>query len=134
MRRRRIFAFAAVAVLAATVFSGLALAAGDGASDNVRLREFRFVGVNNNYAPGSTTFHFQNAGQFPHNFTIVYTAQGRKFKSRTLAAGESQDLTVNLRPGSYLAVCTVFTGYHLAQGMTKRFTVGEINLETGRWG
>jgi uncharacterized cupredoxin-like copper-binding protein len=134
MRRRRIFAFAAVAVLAATVFSGLALAGGGGASDNIRFREFRFVGVNNNYAPGSTTFRFQNVGQFEHNFTIVYVAQGRKFKSRTLAAGGSQNLTVNLRPGSYLAVCTVFNGGHLAQGMTKRFTVGQINLQTGQWG
>jgi plastocyanin len=134
MRRRRIFALATVAGLAATVFSGAALAAGGGASDNIRFREFRFVGVNNNYAPGSTTFNFQNVGQFDHNFTVVYTAQGRKFKSRTLAAGGSQNLTVNLRPGSYLAVCTVFNGGHLAQGMTKRFTVGEINLQTGRWG
>ena len=37
-------------------------------------------------------------------------------------------MTVNLRPGSYLAVCTVFNGFHLSQGMQKRFTVGEIDL------
>ena len=99
-----------------------------------RCREFRFGNVKKNYEPGSYTFTFRNNGEFPHNFTIVYVAQGRKFRTGDIAGGASRQMTVNLRPGSYLAVCTVFNGFHLSQGMLRRFTVGEIDLETGQWG
>ena len=101
-------------------------------SDTI-TKEFKFLGVNRNYAPGTYSFTFRNQGQFQHNFRIVYVAQGRKFGIPNLAPGSSRELTVNLRPGSYIAICTVFNGYHLSQGMIKRFTVGQIDLDTGRW-
>ena len=83
--------------------------------------------------PGSTTFSFANKGKFAHNFTIVRTSAGAtKFHSTTLAKGKSQKLTVNLKPGSYLAVCTLFNGFHEAAGMVKAFSVGTFN--NGKWG
>ena len=101
---------------------------------NVAFREFKFVGVPKNLPPGSTTFSFTNRGQFPHNFTILYVSKGgSKFKTKTLDAGLTQDLTVNLKPGSYIAVCTIFNGYHISQGMVKPFSVGKINQDTGQW-
>lgn len=135
--RRKAIALIAAAVCVAGAFSGYALARETGAGPTaatITMREFRFGNVKKNYEPGSYTFTFRNNGEFPHNFTIVYVAQGRKFKTGDIAGGETRQMTVNLRPGSYLAVCTVFNGFHLSQGMQKRFTVGEIDLTTGQWG
>jgi uncharacterized cupredoxin-like copper-binding protein len=81
---------------------------------------------------GQTTFSFKNAGKFAHNFTIVRTSPGAtKFHSATIAAGKSSTLSVNLKPGSYLAVCTLFNGFHEAAGMVKSFSVGTFN--NGKW-
>jgi plastocyanin len=134
--RRRTIALTVAAVCAAGAFSGYALARGGGepTAATITMREFRFGNVQRNYEPGRYTFTFRNNGEFPHNFTIVYVAQGRKFRSGDIDGGASKTITVNLRPGSYLAVCTVFNGYHLSQGMLRRFTVGEIDLATGQWG
>jgi uncharacterized cupredoxin-like copper-binding protein len=83
--------------------------------------------------PGKTKFTFKNAGKFAHNFTIVRTSPGAtKFHSSTIAAGKSQTLSVNLKPGSYVAVCTLFNGFHQAAGMVKPFSVGTFN--NGKWG
>jgi uncharacterized cupredoxin-like copper-binding protein len=85
---------------------------------------------------GSTTFNVKNASgeQFPHNMTVVAkSAGGTQFASKTLAAGASQTLTVNLKPGAYVLVCTVFNGAHWAEGMVKSFTVGTQDGKTGRW-
>lgn len=134
--KRRLALLTGVAAIAAVVVTSLSLAARGGEEQqglNVTLRDFKFVGVPNNLDPGQVDFSFTNRGKQSHNFTISYVAQGRKFKSRTLAAGKTQELSVNLRPGSYVAVCTVFNGYHLSRGMVKRFTVGKIDFDNGRW-
>jgi len=82
---------------------------------------------------GTTTFTFKNAGKFAHNFTIVRRSAGAtKFHSATIAPGKSQTLKVNLKPGSYLAVCTLFNGFHEAAGMVKAFSVGTFS--NGKWG
>jgi plastocyanin len=136
MRTRRVL-LATLLVLAMVGGSaGLALAKAGGGEPtrvNVSFKEFRFVGLKRNYEPGRYTFTFRNTGQFPHNLTVLYVAQGKKFKTKTINAGESQELTINLRPGSYVVGCTVFNGFHLAQGMVGRFTVGEIDMNTGEW-
>jgi plastocyanin len=138
MRTKRVFLAVLLIALAvgATAGLGLAKASEDGGQTriNVAFREFRFIGLRKNYDPGTVTFVFRNTGQFPHNLTVLYVAQGKKFKTRTINGGESQELTINLRPGSYVVGCTVFNGFHLAQGMTGRFTVGEIDMNTGEWG
>jgi uncharacterized cupredoxin-like copper-binding protein len=59
---------------------------------------------------------------------------GKTFKSATIQPGKQQQKTVNLRPGAYVAICTVFNGGHLAQGMEREFTVGEFDQESGQWG
>ena len=41
---------------------------------------------------------------------------------------------MNLQAGAYVAVCTVFNGGHLAQGMEKTFTVGSFDQQKGTWG
>jgi len=84
--------------------------------------------------PGQTTFTIKNTGKFPHNFTIIHTSPGgTKFKTSDIAPGKSVTLTVNLKPGSYIAACTVFNGFHTAAGMVKSFSVGTIDAK-GNWG
>ena len=83
---------------------------------------------------GQTTFTFKNAGKFPHDFTISSTSKGgTKFSSGTIAPGKTKTITVNLKPGSYLAVCAQFNGFHIASGMVRGFSVGKIS-DKGVWG
>jgi plastocyanin len=108
---------------------------------SVTLKEFSITstllkpavfGKESKLKPGRTTFAFRNTGKFSHNFTIVRTSSGAtKFHSRTIAAGKSQTLTVNLKPGAYVAVCTLFSGFHEAAGMVKSFSVGKFS--NGKW-
>jgi plastocyanin len=134
--RKRLVLIAALAGLAAAALASFSVAAPRQAGQKVAvtLKEYTFLGAPAKLKPGATEFTFANKGKFEHNFTIIYAAQGTKFRSRTLAAGKTQRLTVNLQPGSYIAVCTVFTGYHASLGMVKRFTVGKIDFKTGKWG
>ena len=109
----------------------------------VKMNEFSFVqsrlkpaafGEASALKSGKTCFVFNNQGEFPHNFTILYRSQGgSKFRSVTLDGGKKQRKTVNLRPGSYIAVCTVFNGAHIAVGMFVNFTVGTQSPEDGSW-
>ena len=127
MKRRAVV----VAVLAATpaaFYASSALGTTDqaGRRQTIEMREFRFVGVPSNLPAGRTTFTFRNTGRNPHNFTVVAAlGGGRRFRSATVDGGEAQRLTVNLRAGTYLAICTVGNGFHLQRGMLKRFTVGQ---------
>jgi uncharacterized cupredoxin-like copper-binding protein len=108
----------------------------------VKLKEYTFVssqlakptfGKPSKLEPGSTTFTFTNTGKFPHDFTILSaTAGAPKFKSGTIAPGKSETITVDLKPGAYLAVCTQFNGFHYASGMVKSFAVGQVN-QKGKW-
>lgn len=126
--KRRAVVLAVVAAAPAASYAGSALGSTDQAArrQTVTMREFRFVGVPSNLSARRTTFTFRNTGQFPHNFTVVAAlGGGRRFRSPTVAAGESERLTVSLRAGTYLAICTVGDGVHLQRGMLKRFTVGQ---------
>src|SRR6266508_6214301 len=132
-----------VLVLAATLTLAVAVAlplAASGASDHrtgaqavsVTLKEYKFVstklekavfGKRSILKPGSTTFTFTNAGEFPHDFTIVLASPGAtKFSSGMVAPGESKTMTVDLKPGAYLAACTQFNGFHWASGMVRAFS------------
>jgi plastocyanin len=145
--RRRLFA---VAGLAAAVLFGLSSGAyggaygGGGQQATVNLSEFKIIGAKLRSAefgkpsvlkPGQTTFTVRNKGQFPHNFVIVRTSKGgTKFATKDIAPGKSAQLTVvDLKPGAYLAVCTVFNGFHYSQGMVLPFTVG-TQAQDGTWG
>ena len=92
-------------------------------------------GESSKLKPGKTRFVFNNKGDFPHNFTIVYLSEGAtQFNSATLNGGKKQRRTINLKAGSYLAVCTVGNGAHSAAGMFINFTVGAQSGETFQWG
>jgi hypothetical protein len=132
---RRLAWVTAFALVTAGVSTSLSLAGRgeEGKRVDVTLRDFRFVGPSKVQA-GPTEFYFANKGKVPHNYTIIYTSTGAtKFKSQTIQPGKTQELEVNLKPGSYLAICTVFNGFHVAQGMVRRFTVGTIDFKTGKW-
>ena len=143
MKRRLVLG----AVLVATAAIATPFAAGGGyggqQSVSVVLREYGIsspslklavFGKESPLKPGQTTFTIKNAGKFPHNFTIINTSPGgTKFKTPDIAPGKSATLTVNLKPGSYIAICTVFNGFHAAAGMVKSFSVGTID-EKGNWG
>jgi len=125
---------AAVAVgLSAVLAGGLATTAGgQGNSVTIRMDEFRFQGPAQ-LPEGRTRITLRNVGEFPHNLTVIDTyGRARRFASRTLEGGQRQRLTVRLRPGVYVAICTVFNGRHVANGMEKTFTVGEQD-DDGNW-
>jgi len=131
---RRVVAVAAVAIAIPVSYAGIAAAETQNAAQNVGLREFAFT-MRNNLKAGKTAFTFRNRGQFPHNFTVVATLGGGKaFKTATIQPGKTLQKSVNLKPGAYVAVCTVFNGGHLAQGMEKTFTVGSFDQQKGTWG
>jgi plastocyanin len=146
--KRRIVVVVAVALAAAaaalpTLTAGASSRASKGGqSAAVTLKEYSISGKLLKPAvfgkasvlkAGKTTFTFKNAGKFAHNFTIVRTSPGAtKFHSASIAAGKSQTLSVNLKPGSYVAVCTLFNGFHQAAGMVRAFSVGTFN--NGKWG
>ena len=144
MQRRLVLAAAlvgALAVIPAVPAGSAGRATAAKQTAKVTLKEFSIsgpllkpavFGKASALKPGSTTFTFANKGKFAHNFTIVRTSAGAtKFHSTTLAKGKSQTLTVNLKPGSYLAVCTLFNGFHEAAGMVRAFSVGTFN--NGKW-
>jgi len=137
MHRRVLVAVGVAAVSLTGGYAALAPAKETQAASRqatVRLKNFQF-GMRLHFKAGKTKFTFRNTGSFPHNFTVVEALGGaKKFKSATVAPGKKQVKMVNLRPGAYVVVCTVFNGAHLAQGMYKQFTVGTFNRTTGKWG
>src|SRR3990172_5573965 len=151
--RRRLLLATALAAIAAVAFASLALAKGGGyggsgsGAISVTVREFSIAGLPKpkgqtaaGIAPGSVTLNIRNRGQFPHNIVLLtVTAKGAVKQVAGIAPipkGETGTLTANLKPGSYIAVCTGGTGYHASQGMYTRFTVGSngLDFDTGKWG
>jgi hypothetical protein len=133
MKRRAIAVVALAAVLVVS-YSVSALGRGDQASGTVRVNMsgnqnsgFKFTGVPRSIDNGRVTFRFRNTSAAPiqHNFTVVRTfGQARAFRSGNVAPGATKSLTVsNLRPGVYVAVCTVFNGQHALNGMISTFQV-----------
>ncbi len=135
MHRRMLVAVGVAAVAVPGAYAALAPAAETQGANRrtVRMQDFEFRMAANLQA-GRTRFTFRNTGEFPHNFTVVAALGGaRKFRSTTIAPGKRQVKTVNLRPGAYVAICTVFNGGHLGQGMYRQFTVGKFDRSNGRW-
>ena len=97
---------------------------------NFRLSEFNIGGPTKLQA-GQTTLKFWDAGKFQHNFTIV--AGPATFGTKTFNPNETGTLSQNLKPGAYLAVCTVRSGGHMASGMVLSFQVGTQDQSTGQW-
>jgi uncharacterized cupredoxin-like copper-binding protein len=139
--RKGIVGGACVAGLALALPLAAPAAPRAGQDATVTMKDFRFdssklkpaqFGKESPLAPGQTTFTFKNTGKNPHNFVIIRTVQGTKFSGPTVEPGKSATLSVNLKPGSYVAICAVFNGFHAASGMVKAFSVGKID-EKGKW-
>jgi uncharacterized cupredoxin-like copper-binding protein len=86
---------------------------------------FKFSGVPKNLKAGNVKFTFRNTSTgIKHNFTVVKTFGGAKsFTSHTIQGGKSRTATINLKAGTYVALCTVFNGGHAANGMLVAFQV-----------
>jgi hypothetical protein len=152
--RKRLLLATALAAIAAVAFASLALAKGSGyggsggsGAISVSVKEFSIAGLPKpkgqtaaGIAPGSVTLNIRNRGQFPHNIVLLTVNAKGAIKQvagiAPLPKGETGTLTANLKPGAYIAVCTVGTGYHASQGMYTRFTVGTngLDFDTGKWG
>jgi plastocyanin len=137
--------FVATGLAAATllILSATAPAGGGPQQVTVNLSDFKIAGATLRSAqlgkpsalePGQTAFTFRNRGKFPHNFVIVAASKGAsKLRTSEIAPGKSARLSLNLKAGAYLAVCTVFNGAHFAAGMVRPFTVG-TQAQDGSWG
>ncbi len=130
--RGKALAAAGLATVIAGAGAATALGGTSQSGDPVSIRlagsppNFSFRGVPDTIDAGRTTFRFRNTsqGQIRHNFRVVRTlGGGRRFASKTLAAGESQSKTANLTAGTYVALCTIGDGFHAANGMLVAFTV-----------
>jgi uncharacterized cupredoxin-like copper-binding protein len=131
--KRRAFAGLALAgvlagVLAVTAFARTSQSAGPvtiGMSGDLKTG-FKFSGVPKNLKAGRVRFTFRNTSTgIKHNFTVVKTfgGGGPDFTSHTVQGGQSRSATVNLKAGTYIALCTVFNGGHAANGMLVAFQV-----------
>jgi uncharacterized cupredoxin-like copper-binding protein len=132
--KRRALAILALAAVLVVAYAVSALGRGDQAARTVRVTMsgnqnsgFKFTGVARSMRSGRVTFRFRNTSAAPiqHNFTVVRTfGQARAFRSGNVAPGATKTLTVsNLRPGVYIALCTVFNGLHAQNGMLLSFQV-----------
>jgi plastocyanin len=70
--------------------------------------------------PGETTFVVTNTGEHEHNFEIEGQGIEEELESN-LQPGESGELTVDLRPGTYTVYCPV--GDHREEGMVTTLRV-----------
>ncbi|MEA2318019.1 MAG: hypothetical protein QOD44_2208 [Solirubrobacteraceae bacterium] len=133
MRRRALAAISLAAVLAVG-FAVTAVGRTAQSSSSVKINmtgappNFQFTGVPRQIKAGTVKFTFRNTSTQPsgvqHNFTVVKTfGQAKAFKSASLASGKSQTLSVNLKPGTYVAICTIGNGFHAANRMTTAFVV-----------
>jgi plastocyanin len=68
---------------------------------NVTAKDFNFVLSRKTVKAGRVTFVIRNASPATHDFKIA----GRR--SKTIGSGQTTRLTVTLKPGRYLYVCTV---------------------------
>lgn len=68
---------------------------------------------------GTQTFHVTNSGHYNHNFTIEGNGVSQKL-ANDLTRGDSADLSVNLKPGTYTVYCPV--DGHRKRGMQR--TIG----------
>jgi plastocyanin len=132
MKRRLVPAGIAVVVVLAVLPAALQ-AARSAQTVTVTLSEFHIKGVPAKLKPGAVSFNLKNAGKFPHNLSTIFAPAGATFKSKTLQAGGTQTVTATLKPGAYILVCTVGSGFHASQGMIARFTVGTFDFTSGKW-
>ena len=87
----------------------------------VSLSEFT-IDMPTELSAGSVTFSISNDGEFPHSFEIENEDMGfEEGLDANLEPGDSDTLTVDLEPGTYVIYCPV--GNHREMGMEVELTV-----------
>ena len=112
---------AALAAFAAVAVSGTALAAQQVVAPQkttVGMTEYKFALPKKTFKVGKVSFALTNKGDEVHDFKV----QGKTPKSRFLAAGGKQTITINFtKPGKYQYLCTI--GEHALKGMQGVLTI-----------
>jgi uncharacterized cupredoxin-like copper-binding protein len=142
--------------LAVAALAVLAIACGDdddddgggGGSVDVSLKEWSVTPAESSISAGSLTFSVTNDGEEPHEFLVIRSdlapdalpvdEDGKVIEDEVDAvdeieafgAGTTEDLTVNLEPGSYVLICNITEFLpgeepesHYQNGMRTAFTV-----------
>ena len=79
--------------------------------------EFKVEAASTKLKAGQITFQARNAGKIPHDLAI----KGMSAKTKLIQPGQSAELTVTLKAGTYELYCTV--PGHEAAGMKQNITV-----------
>ena len=97
------------------------MASGGGTTVDVALKDFSIsVSGGGSMSPGTYTFHVTNDGPSDHNLTIAGPGVSDA-ATPTFASGESKDVTVTLKSGTYDLFCSV--PGHKQAGMDTKLTV-----------
>ena len=134
---RKAFAVLAIAGVLTGVLAVTALGRGSQAATSASINmtggppNFRFQGVPKDLKAGTVRFTVRNTSTRPngvlHNFTVLKVgsngAATKVFASRTLPSGGRQTLSRRLSAGTYIAICTVGNGFHVAHRMVSGFQV-----------
>jgi uncharacterized cupredoxin-like copper-binding protein len=108
------------------------------ATVDVGLEEFAVNPAQDTVDAGTLTFNVSNDGAIPHNFLVIKTdlasdalptANAQVDEGQVdvvasipdYAAGETEEVSVDLEPGSYVLICNV--AGHYDSGMRAGFTV-----------
>jgi uncharacterized cupredoxin-like copper-binding protein len=89
----------------------------------VRLSEWK-IEMPGSLPAGSTRFKVVNAGTKKHTFKIEGPGIEKKL-AKDLKAGETGELSVDLKPGTYHVNCPIGFGAHKRKGMASTLTVTE---------
>lgn len=93
-----------------------------GTVTEISLTDFMIAPTPINVKAGPNTFRSINDGKSPHNFYIKASEDGADLGgSEDLAPGETGDLTLDLKPGTYVAYCE--KSGHESLGMKATLTV-----------
>ncbi len=95
--------------------------ASEGATVDVTLTDFD-IEMDSTLEAGRTVFSVSNDGDEEHNFEVEGQGMEREFESN-LQPGDTEELEVDLQPGSYVIYCPVED--HRSQGMEVQLTVSE---------
>jgi uncharacterized cupredoxin-like copper-binding protein len=101
--------------------TGGAAATGAGGTVNLAATDFKFDPSNPTVKSGQVTFNEKNDGQVTHSLEIEDVNGQDKELEGNVSPGQSGNLTVDLKPGTYEFYCPV--GNHKQMGMTGEITV-----------
>ncbi|MDQ7842670.1 MAG: cupredoxin domain-containing protein [Armatimonadota bacterium] len=92
---------------AAGVLAAAALTFGGATVQNVKIvaREFAFEPKEVMARPGDVIFTIHNAGAIEHNFLVDDAAKKTVIKVAVIAPGESEEVRVGVRAGTYAIYC-----------------------------